>query len=93
MDFLKLFNGVVKLAKPVSADKSYAKSSDDALLDLGLDSLDNLMVAMYLGEIYGVDEDVMREVQATTVAELHAFLDANKTSNPTDVEAELARVK
>ena len=93
MDFLQLFNGVVELAKPVSADQSYAKSLDNVLLDLGLDSLDNLMVAMYLGEIYGVNEDVMREVQATTVAELHAFLDANKTCNPTDVKAELARVK
>ena len=93
MNFLELFNGVVTLAKPVSAEQSHAKSMDDQLPDLKLDSLDTIMLAMYLGEIYGIEEDVMREMQAATVADLQAFLEAHKTLNPTDVEAELARVK
>ena len=61
--------------------------------DLKLDSLDTIMLAMYLGEIYGIEEDVMREMQAVTVTDLQAFLDAHKTRTPEDVEAELARVK
>jgi acyl carrier protein len=93
MDFIQLFNGVIKLAKPVSAEDSYATSLDDQLADLKLDSLDTIMLAMYVGEIYGVEEDIMREMQVTTVADLQAFLDANKTLTPTDVKAELARVK
>ncbi len=93
MDFLQLFNGVVDLAKPVSAEQSHAKSMDDQLPDLKLDSLDTIMLAMYLGEIYGIEEDVMREMQAATVADLQAFLDAHKTRTPEDVKAELARVK
>jgi len=93
MDFLQLFNGVVTLAKPVSAEESHAKSMDDQLPDLKLDSLDTIMLAMYLGEIYGIEEDVMREMQAATVADLQAFLDAHKTRTPEDVKAELARVK
>ena len=93
MDFLQLFNGVVDLAKPVSAEQSHAKSMQDQLPDLKLDSLDTIMLAMYLGEIYGIEEDVMREMQAATVADLRAFLDAHKTRTPEDVKAELARVK
>lgn len=93
MDFLQLFNGVVDLAKPVSADQSHASSMQDQLADLKLDSLDTIMLAMYLGEIYGIEEDVMREMQAVTVTDLQTFLDANKTMTPTDVKAELARVK
>ena len=93
MDFLELFNGVVDLAKPVSADQSHAASMQDQLADLKLDSLDTIMLAMYLGEIYGIEEDTMREMQAVTVADLQAFLEAQKTRTPTDVEAELARVK
>lgn len=93
MDFLELFNGVVDLAKPVSADQSHAVSMQDQLADLKLDSLDTIMLAMYLGEIYGIEEDVMREMQATTVADLQAFLESHKTRTPVDAEAELARVK
>ena len=93
MNFIDLLNGVIQLAKPVSAEQSYAKSMDDQLADLQLDSLDTIMLAMYLGEIYGIDEDTMRNMEATTVADLQAFLDAHKTRTPTDVEAELARVK
>lgn len=93
MDFIELFNGVVTLAKPVSAEDSHATSMQDQLADLKLDSLDTIMLAMYVGEIYGIEEDIMREMQVTTVEELHAFLDANKTRTPTDVKAELARVK
>ncbi len=93
MDFIELFNGVVDLAKPVSAEDSHATSPDDQLADLKLDSLDTIMLAMYFGEIYGVEEDTMREMQAVTVADLQTFLEAHKTSTPTDVKAELARVK
>jgi acyl carrier protein len=93
MDFLQLFNGVVDLAKPVSAANSHAASMQDQLPDLKLDSLDTIMLAMYLGEIYGIEEDTMREMQAATVADLQAFLDAHKTRTPEDVKAELARVK
>lgn len=93
MNFIELFNGVITLAKPVSAEDSHATSMQDQLADLKLDSLDTIMLAMYVGEIYGIEEDIMREMQVKTVEELHAFLDANKTRTPTDVKAELARVK
>lgn len=93
MDFITLLNGVIELAKPVSAEQSYAKSIEDQLADLKLDSLDTIMLAMYLGEIYGIDEDTMRNMEAVTVADLQAFLETNKTRTPTDAAAELGRVK
>lgn len=93
MDFLQLFNGVVDLAKPVSAADSHASSTQDQFADLKLDSLDTIMLSMYLGEIYGVEEDTMREMEVVTVGDLQVFLDTHKTRTPTDVEAELARVK
>lgn len=93
MNFVELFNGVVKLAKPAFAEQSFAKAMDDQIADLDIDSLDTIMLAMYFGEIYGIDEDVMREMQVTTLAELQAFLEARKTRTPTDIQGELARVK
>ena len=93
MDFIELFNGVVKLAKPVTADLSYASSINDKIDDLDLDSLDIIMLSMYLGEIYGIDEDTMKEMQVQTVEELQSFLESRKTRTPVNVEEELARVK
>ena len=93
MNFIELLNGVIHLAKPVSAEQSFAKSMDDRLIDLQLDSLDTIMLSMYLGEIYGISEDTMREMKVETVAELMAFLDEHKTRSLTDVEVELAKVK
>jgi len=81
MDFIKLFNEVVKLAKPVTADDSFAKSLDDKFEDLNLDSLDHLMLLMYFGSIYGVEEEVLRESEYTTVSELQDFLVKHRTHN------------
>ena len=93
MDFLELFNGVIDIAKPVSAVQSYAKSLDDELADLDLDSLDTIMIAMYLGEIYGIEEEMMREMQAKTVADLQTFVEQNKTITLTNAQEALAMVK
>lgn len=93
MDFIKLFNGVTDLVKPVSASDSYAQSMDDNLTELGFDSLDHLMFAVYFGDIYGISEEVMRTVQAKTVRELQEYLEANKTKTPESVEAALEMVR
>lgn len=93
MDFIELFNGVVKLAKPVTAEISFAKSLDDKIDDLGLDSLDTIMFSMYLGEIYGIDEDTMKAMEVQTINELQNFLESHKTRTPVNVDEELARVK
>lgn len=93
IDFIELFNGVIKLAKPVTADQSYAKSFDDKIEDLDIDSLDTIMLSMYLGEIYGIDEDTMRGMDVETITDLQDFLNAHKTRTPVDIQTELARVK
>ena len=93
MEFIELFNGVVKLAKPVSAETAYAKSLDDKIKDLGIDSLDTIMISMYFSEIYGIEDEVMHEMKVETIADLQAFLEAKKTRIPADNKTELARVK
>ena len=93
MDFLELFNGVVDLAKPVSADQSHATSMQDQLADLNLDSLDYIMIAMYFGELYGIEEDIMREMSVMSVADLQEFLLQHKTCEPESADAGLEQIK
>jgi acyl carrier protein len=81
MDFIKLFNEVVKLAKPVTADDSFAKSLDDKFEDLNLDSLDHIMLLMYFGSIYSIEEEVLRESQYKTVGELQEFLSKHRNNH------------
>lgn len=93
MDFIKLFNEVIKLAKPVTAEDSFAKELSDKFHDLELDSLDYIMLYMYFGDIYGISEEKMREFSADTIGEFKDFLEANATKKPETAEEAIAGVK
>jgi len=92
VDFIELFNGVVKLAKPTSAEKSFAVNIEDRIKDLDIDSLDNIMLLMYFGEMYDIPEEIIRELQVETVQELKDFLEKNGNKFPTDVNVALKEV-
>lgn len=93
MNFIDLFNGIVTLAKPVSAADSFAVSLDDELANLRLDSLDFIMLSMYFGDVYGIEEDMMRQMQVSTVNGFQQFLDQHKTQSPTSAEEALEGIQ
>ena len=53
-ELLDMLDGVITLATPLNSNGVEVKSLDENLADTGLDSLDMLMVGIYLGDIYGV---------------------------------------
>lgn len=86
MDYLHLFNEVIKVATPLNSNKANATSLDQLLIETGLDSLDLLMVTIYLAEIFGVSEEIAKQVQAKTVGDLINYMHSNKTKEPVSVE-------
>lgn len=84
-EFIQLLNKVARFAKPFDNGYTDAVSMSDNLADSGLDSLDMLLTSVYLCDIFKVDEEVGKQLQATTVQELHDFLMANKTHMPSSV--------
>ena len=86
MDYLHLFNEVIKVATPLNSNKATATSLDQLLIETGLDSLDLLMVTIYLAEIFGVSEEIAKQVQAKTVGDLINYMHSNKTKEPVSVE-------
>lgn len=86
MDHLKLFNEIIKIATPLNSNKAEATSLDQPLADTGLDSLDLLMVAIYLSEIFGVSEEIAKQVEAETVGEMINYMHFYRTKEPTSVE-------
>ena len=86
MDFIKLVNYVARVAKPSQPNFDGVKSMETTLKEAGLDSLDWLVVMIYLCEIYGIPEEVGKEFYPLTVQDLYDLLMQHKTKEPTDID-------
>lgn len=93
MNFIELFNVVAKVAKPAHMSFKPAESMDDVFSDLGIDSLDGLVMLMYFDEIYGIADEVSKEWQPTTVQEIYDLIMANKTIEPESIEKVKEQIK
>ena len=86
IEFIEIFNHVARVARPAHTKVAIAKSMEEAFQDLGLDSLDGLVMLMYFDDIYGIDDAVSKEWAPTSVQELHDLVMANKTKEPASME-------
>ena len=86
MNFIEIFNYVAKVARPAHAKQSIAESMDDSFQDIGLDSLDGLVMLMYLTDIYGIGEETSKEWSPKSVQEVYDLLMAHKTKDPESME-------
>ena len=93
MDKLELFNKLIAIVIPVNSMGATATSLDQPLGETGLDSLDLLMMGIYLSDIYGVDEEVAKTMQVTTVGDMFAFMEQHATKTPTNVQEAMESVK
>jgi acyl carrier protein len=92
-ELLDMLDGVITLATPLNSNGVEVKSLDENLADTGLDSLDMLMVGIYLGDVYGVSEDDLKAIQATTVRQLFEYMCQHKTKEPKTIEEALESIK
>jgi len=93
MDKLELFNALIVVVTPVNSMGAHAASLDDSLSGTGLDSLDLLMMGIYLGDIYGVEEEELKLLQPTTVKDMFDFMEQRKTKEiPQTVQEALGMV-
>ena len=93
MDKLQLFNELIKVIIPVNAKNAHAVSLDQQLVDTGMDSLDLLMMGIYLAEIYGVSEEIAKTMQPKTVGDMITFMQSNKSKEPESVESAIESIK
>ena len=85
-DFLKLLHEVAKKAKPFHNELKQIEDMDRLLADSGLDSLDMLMCTVYLCEIFDVEDEKSKEMQAKTPREALTFLLENGRRQPESFE-------
>jgi acyl carrier protein len=94
INFIDLFNVVAKVARPIHFEETKATSMEDTFEDLGIDSLDGLVMLMYMQEIYGIaEDDETKEWAPKTVQELYDLLMSRKTQEPESLEQVLKAIK
>jgi acyl carrier protein len=103
LDKIKLMNHVIKLARPISADELEITNLDVEMKDTGLDSLDFLMIGIYLGDVYGVSEENLKELQPKqpleneepqtfTVRDIFKYMENHATQHPATLEEAIANI-
>lgn len=93
IDFIKLFNATARISKPMHPDFDNAKNLEDKLQDIDIDSLDSLLIGLYMCELYGIPEDKGKELQPVTIREIHDFLMLHKTKEPESIEAAIEAIQ
>lgn len=93
MDKLELFNNLIPIIIPVNSMGAKAEALSDPLSETGLDSLDLLMMAIYLSDIYGVPEEIAKTMQPLTVNDMFVFMEQHATKTPTNLHEALDSVK
>ena len=86
MDFLELFNAVAVAVRPAYHSYSPITDLDMPMTETGLDSMDSLMMGIFFCDIYGISEEVGKEMKPTTPREFQTFLEQHKTKTPASVE-------
>jgi acyl carrier protein len=92
MDKLELFNKLIAIVVPVNSMGATATSLDEPLAETGLDSLDLLMIGIYLSDIYGVPEEIAKTMQVTTVNDMFVFMEQHATKTPANLQEALESV-
>jgi acyl carrier protein len=94
INFIELFNMVSQVSRPAHAKEAPATSMEDKLADIGIDSLDGLIMTMYFCELYGIPEDdETKEWHPTSVQEVFDYLIKRKTQEPESIEAAKEAIK
>ena len=94
MDKIELFNKLARHIRPAFYDYKDITSLDTELKDTGLDSLDFVMMGIYLATVYGVPDEIAKDFAPTTVGQFFDLMEQHKTQEPpATVEEALEMVK
>lgn len=82
MNKIDLFNKLARHIRPAFYDYKDAESLDAKLVDTGLDSLDMVMMGIYLSSIYGVPESIAKDFAPETIGQFYDLMEKHKTQEP-----------
>jgi acyl carrier protein len=87
MDFLDVFNAAARAAVARGDNAKDATSYDEEPVDLGIDSLDMIMVIAVLTDAYGIPSDLeFNNVDKFTIGTVRDYVNQHKTKNVHTIE-------
>jgi hypothetical protein len=86
MNYLDLLNALAKVAKPSHLDYIPVESMDTPFIDTSIDSLDGLLILMFMSMVYDVDDDLGKDFNPATPQELYDFCQQHKKRDPESIE-------
>jgi hypothetical protein len=93
MNFLELLNKVARFAKPIHQEMIPLETLDIPFTETSIDSLDGLMILMYMCMIYDIDDETSKDFAPITPQELHNFIQQNKKRDPESIEWAMELIK
>lgn len=94
MDFIELFDAVVRECKPTLDDYTKPKNMDAELANLGLDSLDFALIFMTMGDMHGIPEEIADSPpELLTLQDAKDFIYEHKVKTFDSVEEAMRSVK
>ena len=93
MNNLELFHAVARVAKPAHLSYKPIESLDTKFVDADLDSLDTLLICVYFCELYGLGEEIGKQMLPSAPQEIFDFLEIHKTKEPASVAEALEQIR
>jgi len=93
MDFIELFNKIARHARPAHLEYVPLTSMEERFAESTLDSLDMMMMAFYLCEIYDIDDEIAKEMHPETMQELLDAINLHKKRDPESMEWAMEFIK
>lgn len=92
-DFLRLFNVAALASKTAISPPNEAKSLTDTFQELNIDSLDAMIIGMYLCDAFAVPETEGKNFRPKTVGEYKDLLVQHSTKESINVDEAIENIK
>ena len=68
-------------------------SMEERFVESCFDSLDMLMIAMYMAEIYDIDDEIAKELRPETMQEMYDLIQQHKKRDPESIKWAMELIK
>lgn len=93
MNFLELLNKVARVARPAHHEFIPIENMDERFEETCFDSLDMLMIGMYMAMIYDIEDEISKEFLPETPTSMLEFINTHKKRDPESIEWALEMIK
>jgi acyl carrier protein len=93
MNFIELLNKVGRVARPAHHEFVPIEFMEERFEESCFDSLDMLMIGMYMSEIYDIDDEIAKELNPETVQEMYDLVQLHKKRDPESMEWAMELIK